>query len=339
MPCSCSKKVNSRQSIYKPSAKAYAVTYPYAQYSKVAGTAVNIASDSSVRHQQASHFIPQQDIQLQSDSSPWDFSATVKPNQLCLYCAAKHIAYASVLLQSRTVQDTVAAAGQLMLASSHYLQYDTFASAYCKSLAFHIVRDMPDDLQWRSQLETLMLYAANPDQGYQLTPFWNYHDSPVGIHDASQIQIPFIHAILNMAAAFSLLFTEIGYLQINKNYAVGYLNAAASIHLPGYLMYTQNKQHKYNMQKIRQLWKIIQIMSPDSDQYYQCRYRMQTLMHKYIAMYLDTRQRFKQGRLTYTIKTVPRVGSISDSFSPVQQRKARHLSYMIQASESDSVSV
>lgn len=339
MPCSCSKKINNKQSIYKPSARSYTVIYPYAQYNKASATAVNSDSDSYIAQQQASHFIPQLDVPLQSDSGPWDFSTTVKPNQLCLYCAAKHIAYASVLFQSRIVQDIAAAAGQLMLASSHYLQYDTFASVYCKSLAFYLVRDMPDGLQWNQELKTLMTYAANPDQGYQLTPFWNYSDNPTGMQDAHQVQIPFIYAILNMSAAFSLLFAQPGYLQINKNYAVGYLNAAASVHLPGYLMYTQNKQHKYNIQKIRQLWKIIQIMKPDSQQYYQCRFRLQTLLHKYIAMYMDIKHKLKQGSLTYTIKTVPRVGSISDSFSPVQQRKARQLSYKRQTAESDSISI
>lgn len=45
-----------------------------------------------------------------SDSQMFDFSATVKPDQMCLHCIDKHVSFSLALLQQGTAFDYIIAA-------------------------------------------------------------------------------------------------------------------------------------------------------------------------------------------------------------------------------------
>ena len=93
-----------------------------------------------------------------------------------------------------------------MLAGSHYQEHSPFMADYCRVLAHRIVRDMRHKTKWLPVLKSLMEYSMNPYQDLQ--PFWNTAQDPSGLAFLhKELQGAYTAALVNIGAAFSLLFT------------------------------------------------------------------------------------------------------------------------------------
>ena len=328
MPCACKKQktLQKVQSVYVPSKRAFVPA-------RLTSTYVNrlSLSDSQVTV----------NAQQESDSSKYDFSATVKADQLCLNCAMKHIALANVLMQSGLQQDICIASGQLLLAGAHYKEYSQDAATYCTALAHAVVRDIRQPVKWLPQLRTLMQYAIQPTP--QMQPFWDVTTDPAGIQFLHAESGQYIAAVVNLSAAFSLLFTQVGYLQLNKAYAVGYIVRAVTLPIPAAgFMFGDYAPAQYNIKKARQAWKIVQEMQLNDDAYHECRKRLLTLIQRYANMYIMQKNELKAGRLVRKVNFVPRsrYQEMNDSqlYQQLRGIRAAHVHRPQITQTSDSVS-
>ena len=181
------------------------------------------------------------DMHKQSDSV-YDFRPTTEPMDTCAYCAMKHIALASSLLD---YDDYFSAAGQLQLAGYHYNTANEDMSQRCKELA-RLFITAPNKA--KEQLPALLKEALTyPAEGTtkQTNPGKLNYDP--------------IAAMVHLAAAQALIYTQVFYEQLNKAYAVGQLIiAAVNIQL----------KHRDIAREFRKVWKIIQEIKAVNDQPY-----------------------------------------------------------------------
>lgn len=179
----------------------------------------------------------------------YEFDTTVKPLQSCYVCASKHISLALVLIKKQTVQDMLVAIGQLQAATYHYNLNKTKIADRLKSIIQKIISSklLLDD----ATLEQLQQCAIQSMQ-YQL-PAQTTQPIP------STVQYNPKEALKHACLAYSLLFTQLFYQQINKPYAIGQLVLAA-LHLQA--------QDRDRAKRLRQIWKVVQEIKQPNDQDY-----------------------------------------------------------------------
>lgn len=184
-------------------------------------------------------------IQKQS----YDFSVSTKPLQTCPYCASKHLALALALLNKKNIKESLIALGQLMAALYHYNIQQT--------AQVHRIQDIIQDLfqskfeVTKQLLDNLSLIAS------QAMYIKILQSSKQQITSATQYSPK--EALKHAALAYSLLFTQLFYQQINKPYAIGQLVLAA-LHL--------QQKDRDRARKLRQIWKIVQQIQQPNDQDY-----------------------------------------------------------------------
>lgn len=177
------------------------------------------------------------------ESDSFDFTATTQPLDTCYYCAMKHIALANAVMQ---FDDNFTIAGELQLAGYHYNTANKAMSDKCKQYARKAITDK--ELVYRN-LPELMKQSVSLDavavSDKELHPGDLNYDS--------------VASAVHLAAAFSMMYTELFYQHVNKGFAVGELVLAAV---------NIQKLHRDIAKHIREAWKVLQEIVEPNDQYY-----------------------------------------------------------------------
>lgn len=211
------------------------------------------------------------------EKQPYNFDFSTEPDQLCVNCAMKHIAFASVLwLQSQTGLDKYLACGQLMCASYHYKQLTGPRSYYCSSIARYLMCNRQDTHKVKKLLQMAIQPSKEiPQDVWPQQMFaWN---PPQG-------SLRLIDSLLELSTVYALLFAQMGYLELNRGFALGHLQRAVI-----YLQHQQQTKDKLKgiCLKIRQLWKLVQQMTYMDDIYKQCRQRLQQILKTVIEVFQE----------------------------------------------------
>lgn len=190
-----------------------------------------------------------QTIKATVEESTYQFDTTVKPLESCYVCASKHISLALTLIKKQTVQDMLVAIGQLQAATYHYNLNKTKIADRLKNIIQKIISSklLIDDatLQQLQQCTIQSMQYQLPAETTQAIPSTAEYNPKEALK----------HACL----AYSLLFTQLFYQQINKPYAIGQLILAA-LHLQA--------QDRDRAKKLRQIWKVVQQIKQPNDQDY-----------------------------------------------------------------------
>lgn len=232
MPCSCITKNKNKIRTTDNEVKQVIVPVPK-QY---------IVKEQTQVQEQSSSLIPKK--------QNFDFNATVLPQQLCIYCAIKHLSFVAILLQQNTLQDKCIAAGQLLCVRAHLK--DTFKGSfiYLTQLAISVL--LGENIQ--DILKQLILQLQDKKQNFSFVQTYLKEKQQVQkyffkYNDLKNTLSPFLYVYY----AYALLFTEPSYEEINKSYAIGALNKAA------YQLNKLNVQTYYDqVQAIREIWKLIE---------------------------------------------------------------------------------
>lgn len=203
----------------------------------------------------------------------YNFDFSTKPYQNCTNCAMKHIAYASVLwLQPQTPIDKFIACSQIMCAAYHYKTFFSSLSYYCTLIAQYLMYHREDT----QLVQQLLEISLNPPQVVEASVWPQYlQDWKI---PASTAKLMYI--LSQLTVVYSLLFAQLGYLELNKGFALGHLQRAAV-----YLQLQQHQKLKDLQFKVRQLWKLIQQMTYMDGIYKQCRQRLQQILKTVIEVF------------------------------------------------------
>lgn len=183
------------------------------------------------------------------NTQTYDFNPTTKPLQSCYVCASKHISFALALLKRQTIQDTLIAIGQLQAATYHYNLNKTELSSKLQRAIDLILEAKCATTQQVIELlqdcvKQAMTYSQKADTTQQIVPSTQY-----SVKEALK------HACL----AYTLMYTQLFYEQINKPYAIGQLILTA-LHL--------QEQDRQAAKYARQIWKVLQQVKVPNDQDY-----------------------------------------------------------------------
>ena len=170
-----------------------------------------------------------------------DFSINTQPDQQCMNCALKHLALAVTLLELPGQKHTWLAAAQVYLAYMHLRKQLPQMAPYVKYLSDSTyLTGITEPLQ--KLIQHLIKKDFTIPQYQQLT-----------LTDVQQVHIL-------CATAYGLLFLQVGYQKINKEYAAGILNAAAAkLAIIG---------RRDKALELRKCWKVIQQMQQIDGAYY-----------------------------------------------------------------------
>lgn len=265
MACSCNK-TRRVQSVYVPQTQVTKIVNPQQTAQKAAQT-----------HQQSVQIQPQ--VQLpQAPQEKYDFGYSTAPNQQCVNCAMKHIAFAAVLWQTpQSTLEKYLACGQLLCAADHYIPIDTPRAFLCTSAASYLLYHK----QNTDILPTLLYSALKYTQKAPSAKVYTPQVAQFLKDGITPQQRTLQQAILAFSNAYALLFAQMGYLELNKGYALGLLQRAAL-----YIERLQQYQKLKDLQfKVRQLWKLVQQMTYMDDIYKQCRQRLQQILKTVIEVF------------------------------------------------------
>ena len=233
------------------------------------------ASSKGLKQVDIQHF-KQKVLKASSDSfsASFDFTPTVKPDQVCFNCAMKHMGFASVLLQQNTSQDFILAAAEVAQAGSHYMNFDpTLASLY-QQLAQRMIVDYPDKRRHLKHFKKLLQTAFKLFLGQEII-LDNSNNEQQNYFGAQEI---FVEILKQLGTAYSLLYAQLGYEDINRMYAVGALVHAAD-QAQALQMFSGIRP------KIRELWKIVQEAHNTHQQREQARQRLLALIRQTLHLY------------------------------------------------------
>ena len=251
MPCSClSKKKNNFISV--PTKQAGNLQFNPSQ----GGYTVSIIPKKSViKDISTSTLYMYQDNNQQSDSYSLDFSATVKPEQLCILCAMKHVGFALMLLQQGGIQNRFLAIGQLLCARAH-LKYNYKGSyLFFTDIIMHILLQENVQPQLKQFLDRFN--KQRQEFSFKTTYYNNTQNIEKGKYLYSQLKYAVMPHLL-LYYAYALVCMQPGYVTLNASYAVGALASAAF----RFSMLGVN-QNNDTVNRIRQIWKTLQV----ADQY------------------------------------------------------------------------
>lgn len=223
MPCACKKHFPGHPSLLK-TMDSYVMTQVNITRKLVA--AGNVLSDSF---------------------SGYDFTPTVKPQDQCFNCAAKHMGFALALIQKPDYMDFCMCAAQVSLAGSHYMAYNKDLQVMYRDLALKMLLDMPDRIKYMKELLKLadISYKLFKGQEVRVTP---NNDLLKQISTDKEQSAQFILAV---SRAYCMMFAETGYQELNRMYAVGELSKASSLKVP-----VQDMEKL--REKLRVAWKLLQ---------------------------------------------------------------------------------
>lgn len=259
MPCSCQKnKIKNNQD--KQTAAIAITSQNKAQPRVVPSYTATIAPAAAM-------YVPQN--KQGSDSSSYDFTPTTQTMDTCAYCAMKHIALASSLLD---LKDNFSAAGELQLASYHYNIANQSMSQRCRDMAKLLIINPKEAIDKLPQLlKQAMKYPAQGDTKQTNPGKLNYDPVMSTVHTA---------------AAQALMYTQIFYQTLNQAYAVGELIiAAVNIQL----------HHRDIARNLRRAWKVIQQIKEPNDKAYkdaqqiilQCKAQLQKVLMDQALIYVQ----------------------------------------------------
>lgn len=208
------------------------------------------------------------DIKTQQPEVKYDFSADTKPTQYCKNCIQKHISMAIAMIQYGSVFNRLVAAGQLLLASQHYATADIKLRDICYYTAVQIIQKHATLQEVLPKLNDLLAYTVyKNDINKHKVP--KQYEKP-SITKATETWSYKAACIAQLCSVYCMLFTQIGYQQINKAFTVGKLGLLAT-------QYTASGQITI-ASKLRQQWKKIQEIRPYDTIYKEVRKDLQTII-------------------------------------------------------------
>lgn len=186
----------------------------------------------------------------------YDFSANTKPLQTCTNCAEKHISLAVALVKTGGELNNRIAVGQLMAASYHYNQALPQLAVIAQHQAQYILINTIPDIQ---ALQNLLKEANKASTNINATK-----------SIPKKVEYSPVDAMKHICLAYTLLFTQIFYQNINRSYAVGELVLAA--------LYLQEKD-RATARHLREIWKVVQqIVQPNDQDYKNSKAMLQKLI-------------------------------------------------------------
>ena len=205
--------------------------------------------------------------QLQREvSDSFSFGAQTTPQEFCLNCVAKHLGLAYQFALQEAPQKLITV-GQLLCASQHLLYTQQQASFYFKGLALRYLRE-EDTQTLNKELQQVL-------QNLSLNQQLPYTDLEVPYTD-------FQKYLMNLLLAYSLIFVQVMYEEVNVPWAVSHLSYASARHF-------LQKGNRERYQQTRELWKLIQDMKPLDSAYTQARQRFWELIQEAWGQYKASR--------------------------------------------------
>lgn len=197
-----------------------------------------------------------------SNSISYDFSSTTGPTELCYNCIRKHLSVAYSLLQQGRSSMFLPALGQILCASLHLIDsnkglYNTMRNRVLEAMRGNKHLLLEDVFSWIKNVQTFT-DAAEPLQ-----------------------PTPMEQCLIGLMTAYGLLFIEVTYEDLNKNWATAQL-------VKGAIRKFHSDRDIEDYQNIRKIWKLIQSMTLYDRTYEDARYslkqQIQTEWKKYKAM-------------------------------------------------------
>lgn len=193
----------------------------------------------------------------------YDFSTDTKPSQYCRNCIQKHLALAIAMIQQGSFVEILTAAGELLLASQHYSSQNKVLALRCYYLGLDYLQHLS---QKQKYLQRIKLLLQNNIVSIKLPIWWNNIQQPKLQQPTQEWSYRFA-CLLQLCGAYCLIFTQMGYLDVNKAFAIGKMSRVANI--------LQQIGYKREAQTLRQLWKKLQQMKPQDSIYKQARTQFQ----------------------------------------------------------------
>lgn len=187
----------------------------------------------------------------------YDFTPTVNPQQLCIQCTIKHLSFALILMEGAN-QDNYIAIGQLMCARYHLRQFNKATSIYFAVLIIRYLLGIDIEKEINQLIEVLKNKGTQADfksiidKNTTFTQYVNYRVT----HNV-------IEAFQYLTYAYSLMFSQPMYQEINRTYAVGALSKVA------YIINNRIPQLVQYIPQLRELWKKIETLQKDVIQHNQ----------------------------------------------------------------------
>lgn len=217
------------------------------------GTHRNQIAKVEVKEQQ-----PVQKVQQQ-----YTFTTDTKPDEYCLNCIQKHLALSIAMIEQGSAFNKLVAAGELLLASQHYAQHDQKLAVRCYYTGMQVLQYNKNRSLYLQHIRTLLKNAIL----YRDLPNW-WEEVEIPKLSKSTQHWKYEYALLlQLCGAYCLMFTQTGYQNINKAYAVGKLSYVAT-------QYTKLQKPQLAF-KLRQIWKKAQQMTIYDNIYSQVRDQLQ----------------------------------------------------------------
>lgn len=197
-----------------------------------------------------------------SESMSYDFSSTTGPTELCYNCIRKHLSIAYTLLQEGRSNMFLPALGQILCASLHLINTNT---GLYNTMRNRVLRAMREDKHLL--IEDVFSWIKNVQ---------TFSDAE-GLIEPTPIQ----ECLIGLMTAYGLLFIEVTYEELNKNWAIAQL-------VKGAISKFHTDRDLEDYQNIRKAWKLIQSMTLYDQTYEDARLylkqQLQVQWKKYKAM-------------------------------------------------------
>lgn len=197
-----------------------------------------------------------------SESMPYDFSSTTGPTELCYNCIRKHLSIAYTLLQEDRPNMFLLALGEILCASLHLINTNTGL--------YNIMRNR-------------VLRAMRGDKHLLIEDVFSWIKNVQAFSDAEDPiePTPIQECLIGLMTAYGLLFIEVTYEELNKNWATAQL-------VKGAISKFHADRDLEDYQNIRKAWKLIQSMTLYDQTYEDARLylkqQLQVQWKKYKAM-------------------------------------------------------
>lgn len=193
-------------------------------------------------------------LQIVSDSISYDFSSTTQPTDLCYNCIRKHLSLAYILLEENDPDTFLMSLGEILCASSHLITTNQNLHDTMQNRVLEVMRGNKDHI-----LYDLLDWIKNVQTG--TSEVQAIKPSPVEAN------------LIGLMTAYSLLFVEVSYEQLNKNWATAHL-------LKGAISKFAEDHNIDEFQNVRRIWKLIQSMQPYDQTYWDARKALKEELQK-----------------------------------------------------------
>lgn len=207
----------------------------------------------------------------------YDFTPTVKPDELCIYCAIKHLSFALILLQQDTLEDKVVAIGQLMCARYHLRQFNKSTSIYFAVLIVKCILN-EDISEYIKQLIVELQSKRTKANIKDIIQKYSIYKEYINYSFLRNAVMPLQY----LAYAYALMFSQPSYQNINRIYAVGALSRAA------HLMNTHGLDFKSYLDQTREIWKMIQSQQDTTQKHNSISYKLLQMMINMYTMNISS---------------------------------------------------